>query len=292
MKGVFLFAEKGYELALGPSLMRGAAACGDEIVMKPLGEYQGPEFDFGIICGVVKREVLWDHIAKGHPILSLDKGYIRTREMWNDASIPSYWRLCWNAVHPTRYLMAVKRDPERAERMGWKVGWTGVARDRNQGKTIVILGSSEKFHHTCHLPHPTEWAATLVREIRQYSEREIVLRPKPSWANAVPVEGTTFDHGSKSAVADTLKNAHVAITYGSIACVDSVLAGVPVICLGDAVARPISSTMIHDVENPRWASVDDRNQWLANLAYCHWRPSEIHAGLAWATTKEMLRYAK
>lgn len=285
MRLTFWFATKGYEMALGPLLTAGAAAHGDEIVMRPLEEYRGPTGDGGLICGVVKREVLWEHQARGVPLLYLDKGYHRAREHWRGLSLPAWWRLCWNAVHPTAYLMDRSRPSDRWQRLGVHL------QERRPGKQVVILGSSAKFHETERLVHPTSWAKLLVAGIKRAGSWPIVYRPKPSWADAVAVDGATFDHGSKTEVAGALRGAWCSVTHGSIACVDSIVAGVPCVVLGQGVARPISSTTMAAVADPYWPPRAIREQWAANLAYCHFTPAEIETGHAWKILKEQAPHA-
>lgn len=287
MRLTFWFAEKGYEKRLGPALISGAAACGDEVVMRPLAEYRDPVGDGSIICGVVKREVLWDHQARGVPLLYLDKGYHRVRKGWQGDSIPAWWRLCWNDTHPTHYLMQWSRPADRFAT--WDV--TIKERRLNFAGNVVILGSSAKFHHTMKLEHPTAWTADLAASIKAITQRPIVYRPKPSWSDAEPVKGTVFDHGGKTSIYETLSDAFVTITYGSIACVDSVIAGVPAVVLGNGAARPISSTVIRDTPFPRWPGRADREQWLANLAYSNFSPEEIADGTAWKILKEQASHA-
>lgn len=285
MKFTFFYAEKGYEMALAPALIAGAAVHGDEIVLKPNADYAGPENDGGIICGVTKREVLWGHRSAGVPLLYLDKGYLRSRAPYGDRNLPEFWRMCWNATHPTDYLMRLKRPQDRMN------GIEQAAHMPRGGERILILGSSGKFHLTHHLTEPQAWTRDVVGVLRDFSDREIVYRPKPSWKYAEPIEGTIFDHGEKTPVADALRHAWCAVTYGSIACVDAILAGVPVICLGNAVAAPISSTSLADVETPLWAEKDAREQWFANLMYCNFKPAEIASGFAWHEMKEQMRHA-
>lgn len=287
MRLVFWFAEKGYELALGPALIAGAAAHGDTIEMRPIAEYRGPEGDGGIICGVVKREILWDHKEKGRLLVYMDKGYFRERAPWKGQSLPTYWRLVLNATHPTEYLMKGNCPPDRWERSGRSLR---PRRTSTMG-SIVILGSSAKFHHTEGLIEPTAWTQSVVDRINEFSTRTIVYRPKPSWADAQRVTGTVFDHGEKRSIENALEPAWCSVTYGSIACVDSILAGVPCIVLGNAVARSICSTDLADLEKPRWASVEERQQWISNLCYCHWTVAEIDSGIAWQTLKEQIANA-
>jgi hypothetical protein len=280
-------APKGYENALAPVLIEGARLHGDEITIKPTDEYRGPEGDGGIIFGVVKREILWDHAHKGVPLIYLDKGYKRARAPWRGTNLPTHWRMCWNATHPTEYLMRLAAPADRWDSLGLRLN------NRNAvGTRVVILGSSAKFHHTEKLVHPTEWTQGLVREIQQIApDRKILYRPKPSWSDAQPVDGARFDHGGKSLILDALRTAFCSITYGSIACVDSVCAGVPCIVLGNGVAAPISSRTLGEIADPMWQNRRNREQWAANLAYCHFTPDEIASGFAWKTLKEQMRHA-
>lgn len=280
-------APKGYEKALGPAIAAGMAVHGDEIVMKPTEEYHGPEGDGGIIMGVVKREILWDHREKGVPLLYYDKGYIRDRAPWGDRSLPAWWRMCWNGTHPTDYLMAIPRPADRWEALKVPL----AERQWNEKGHILILGSSAKFHHTERLDHPTQWTRALVKALAHHTGRLLVYRPKPSWAAAEAVDGADFDHGQKTPVDGALKGAWCSITYGSIACVDSVLAGIPCVVLGNGVARDISSNFVKNVLIPHWASRAEREQWAANLAYSNFCPAEIQSGAAWKILKEQLPHA-
>lgn len=282
---IFWYAEKGYEMALGPALIEGAAVHGDTVEMRPIAEYRFPPPGGSIVCGVVKREIMWEHQVAGIPCIHLDKGYHRTRASWRGQSIPGWWRMCWNATHPTAYLMDRPRPADRWDRLGVAL------QPRRRGEKVIILGSSAKFHETERLPHPTPWAQGVVNVARHITPMEIVLRPKPSWKDAVPVEGATFDHGHRRPLSDTLADAWCSITYGSIAAVDSIIAGVPCIVLGNAVARPISAISLSAVLNPIWESDARREQWAANLAYCNFSPDEIASGTAWSILKEQMRYA-
>ncbi len=283
MRWVLFRAEKGYERALGPALIEGAAAHGDEIIVRPMDEYRGPEGDGGIIFGVVRREILWDYQRAGVPVCYLDKGFIRESAPWNGEMIPKWWRLCVNATHPTDYMTDVDMPGDR-----WAATGVHAAPRQTTGTKIVIAGSSAKFHETMNLPPPTEWTATLVRKIRKRTDAEIVYRPKPSWRFAEPVAGTTFDYGARTRFTDILAEASVVVTWGSIASVDANLAGVPTIVLGNAPARPVSATDLDLIATPYWAPDPLRAQWLANLAYCAWTPQEIRSGQAWGGFRDQM----
>ncbi len=287
MRLIFWRAEKNYELALAGVLAEGAKAAGIELIEKRTADYAGPEGDGALILGVVKREILWDHQAKGVPVIVIDKGYCRDRVPLNGGSVPAWWRMCWQDVHPTKYLMAIPRSPDRWLRMGLE-----LKEPKAPAEHVVIIGSSAKFHQTMRITEPTAWAIQIVHEIhRLLPTTKVIYRPKPSWKYAVPVEGAVFDHGHKTTLAAALSGASCSVTYGSIGCVDSIVAGVPCIVLGNAVAAPISSNFLKDVTYAYWALRPAREQWAANLGYCNFTPAEIGDGTAFKILKEQMSYA-
>ena len=155
---------------------------------------------------------------------------------------------------------------------------------RKSGLQIVFAGSSAKYHAFYDLPDPTAYAREVVARITKLSDRPIIYRPKPSWREAVPVPGSRFSHG-KEGILSALANAHCLITHGSNACFEAALMGIPTIVLGAAVARPISSTSLDDIEFPFRGK---RIQWLNNLAYHQWTEGEMRSGEAWQTVREQL----
>lgn len=277
-------AEKGYELALAPILVAGAAVHGDTIEVRSTADYHGPAGDCGIIIGITKREILQDHVETGHPLAYIDKGFWRTRADFNGANLPGWWRICVNATHPTDYMMnlGASRDRFRAARVK-------LQPRRNDGSYVLIAGSSEKFHLAHDLPHPTEWARDMLGQIRRHTGELVIYRPKQSWRAAEPIKGAIFDHGQKTPFGSVLTGARVVITYGSIASVDAVVAGVPCITIGNAPARPICSTDIAEIMEPAWPKEGDRRQWAWNLSHCHYTPDEIRNGEAWGGFRDQLR---
>lgn len=284
MKVIFWFATKGYELALAPILQAGARAHGIEFELRPIEQYRAPEGDAGMICGVVKREVLWDHQDKSHPLLYIDKGYTRLRAQFGERNLPAFWRICVQATHPTSYFMRRERPSSRVAASAWEFNDRGAS----NGRYILIAGSSAKFHHTHKLPHPTAWATGIVEQLRQITDDPIIYRPKPSWADAQPIAGAEFDHGKKTPFSDALKRAKVVVTYGSIAGVEAVIEGCPCIVLGNSPAAPMSSLRLVDVLDPISPPIAERRDWAARLSFCHWTPGEIERGEPWPIIKEQL----
>lgn len=197
-----------------------------------------------------------------------------------------YWRVAVDGHHPTRTLMATPRASDRM-RAQMQRAELSLEPWRKAGEHIVIAGSSAKYHAFYGLPEPTEYAEELVRQLQRITGRPIVYRPKPSWRGAVPIGGARYSPRDEG-IEDVLSGAHVLVTHGSNACFEAVISGVPCIVLGDAVAKPISSQNLREIEMPYLATDEERDQWLANLGWCQWTLREFADGDAWAAIRPQI----
>ena len=282
LKVCFFASEKRRERLLADAFMRGLKAHGDTGFIQELdGEAQVADAEVAVMVGVKSREIFQANWQAGVHTVMIDKGYTRHR-LSGPVKIWEYWRVAVDGHHPTRTLMAT---PRRRDRL--KALCLPVAPWRRDGGHILIAGSSAKYHRFYGLDDPTSFSIRLVRRLHRLTNRRIVYRPKPSWKEAVPIRGTEFSAGGQD-VGAALKGAWAMVTHGSNACFEAALSGVPSIVLGDAVAKPISSTEIGDVVNPYLAPNNERRQWLANLAYCQWTMHEFESGAAWAVIRPQI----
>lgn len=223
------------------------------------------------MVGVKSKRLFEATVAAGAIPIMLDKGYVRTRVA--GARVWEYWRVSVGAHHPTGGSLMLRKMPsDRWEALGLEVApW------QLRGNQIVIAGSSAKYHAFYDLPEPNVYYRDLVAELRALTERPIVYRPKPSYRDAKRIAKTRFS-GTSETIRDALWGAHALVTHGSNACFEAALMGVPSIVLGDAVAAPISSTSLAEIEKPLKGK---REQWLSNLAYHQWTEEEMREGQAW-----------
>lgn len=283
MRICFFASEKPRERELAAAFISGLGWHGDAGVVRALdgGPQVARGFDAVAMVGVKSADLFAANRAAGIHTIMLDKGYLRDRiegtRKWK------YWRVAVNAHHPTRYLMTTRRPHDRLARLRLEVApW------RTKGDHILIAGSSAKYHAFYGLPEPTGYAKALVAEIRKLTDRPLIYRPKPSWKEATEIAGTTYSP-PKQRLEEVLAGARAVVTHGSNACFEAVLAGVPCVVLGEAVAMPISSTTLGAIEKPRKATKNQRLQWLANLAYQQWTLDEFGSGAAWSVIRDELR---
>ena len=231
-------------------------------------------YDLISIIGVKSMERMKEAEEKAIPYLYFDKGYSRKS---------GYWRVAINAHQPTDYLHTLDYPDDRRYSQGWEPrGWKNI-----HDGCILIAGSSLKFHNLKSLPHPTEYAKHLVSEIRKYTRRKIIYRPKPSWKEAEPIKDTQFSR--EKGINEVLPYVSTLVTFGSNACFEALLNGVPSIVLGDGVTRSISSNALHMITEPHKASKEKRIKILNNLAYCQFSPDEFKNGIAWDIIRDQIR---
>ena len=274
----FLHSDKSRERDLAKAFYDGVRRCGEIAFTEPLSAMPKLDgIDVAVMVGVKSRRLFQRCLeAKVVPVV-LDKGYCRSRAA--GSRVWEYWRVSIAEHHPTRWLYNGKAKKDRWEKLGLKTEhWRG------NGLQIVLAGSSQKYHDFYGLPDPTTWAKQVIAEIRKHSDRPIIYRPKPSWDGAVPIEGTYYSDKNDN-INRVLLNSWALVTHGSNACFEAALHGIPSIVLGNAVAKPISSIDLAEIEDPR---MEDRGQWLQRLAYWQWTEDEMARGSTWNFIRPMI----
>ena len=103
-----------------------------------------------------------------------------------------------------------------------------------------------------------------------------MYRPKPSWRDARPIQGTIWSPPEQT-IHDALKDAWALVTMYSNAAIDALAAGIPVYA-EDGVAKALSISSLTEIDNPPEFSIKERRQFLADVGYCHWTKAEISDG--------------
>lgn len=281
MRIVFFHSNKPREIELAKAFLAGAELHGHEIEFSELGTRFFPA-TCDLVCMVgVKSLKLWRMYKDwGIPVMMFDKGYSRHRKKgcWE------YWRVSYNAHHPTLTTLQDFNYPsDRFERLGLEVKpW----RAERANTPILFAGSSAKYHAFNRMSDPTSYAKRVIKALKRSTERPIIYRPKPSWRDAVPIEGTVYS-SAKEPLEQIFDRCHVVVTHGSNTCFEAALNGIPSIVLGAGVMGPVSSRNLSDVEHPR---IDGgRWQLFYNLAYHQWTLDEMRSGEAWKTIGEWVK---
>lgn len=127
---------------------------------------------------------------------------------------------------------------------------------RNPKGHIVIACPTptyEKFHDIA------GWTEKTLRRLARITNRQVVTRDKES----------------KRPLQSDLAGAHSLVSHGSVAAVESVICGCPVVVDCSSAAALVGLTELEQIENPVYP---DRQPWLNSLAYNQFNEQELCDG--------------
>ena len=136
-----------------------------------------------------------------------------------------------------------------------------------------------------------QWANQKIAEIRTFSDRPIVVRPHPGDKKAPQytknIHGPNVRISFQPHIEHDLAKTMCTIVYNSSPAVASVIEGVPVI-----VEDP-SSSQVAEVCHTNLSDINDlkkkeREQWIRNIAQCHWSFVDLQSGEAWSHMRKYL----
>lgn len=130
---------------------------------------------------------------------------------------------------------------------------------RNPKGHIVIACPTptyEKFHGI------EGWTEKTLRRLARITDRQVVTRDKES----------------KRPLQSDLAGAHSLVAHGSVAAVESVICGCPVVVDHSSAAALVGLTDLEKIESPIYP---DRQSWLNSLAYNQFNEQELVDGTLW-----------
>lgn len=134
---------------------------------------------------------------------------------------------------------------------------------RNPKGHIVIACPTptyEKFHAI------EGWTEKTLRRLARITNRQVVTRDKES----------------KRPLQSDLAGAHSLVAHGSVAAVESVICGCPVVVDNSSAAALVGLTDLEQIESPVYP---DRQPWLNSLAYCQFTEEELTSDVLWKLIK-------
>ncbi len=172
-----------------------------------------------------------------------------------------YYRVVKNGYQPSG-LGTANETRFRALHVDTQPAWnTG-------GSAIVICPNSPVYMARHGIPNAMDWCLDLCKRIGQISDRPIVLR----WKKNAQDRPLYVD----------LHAAWMVVVFSSGAAVEALAGGVPVCTLAPwASTAHMGITSIEDVERPYYPSLEERDQFLFNMANQQWSYEEIRRGMAW-----------
>jgi len=211
-----------------------------------------------VLRGVVKRKEMAACRAAGRDFYYIDTGY------FGNGKKKTYHRITKNDVQ--KFGPIIDRPGDRVEKLNLQ-----LTKFRKQGSKILIAPPSQKLLNLYDI-NLEQWLTNVQQEIKQYSDREIVIRLKQGRS----VRQTTDT--MEMALADDV---FCLVTFSSIAAGEALLYGKPAITLGPNAAAPLCSQSLSEIENPRIPTLDEVAAWCRHLSYCQFTEPEMRDGTAW-----------
>lgn len=252
---------------VGDSFKAAINAAGDSIVDT------AKKADVGIFYGMSPGHIseLRDMRSKGKKVIGIDLGY------W-DRNITLRFDACYKVsvhhFHPQDYIHRLNSG---ADRFNLTIRpWAN-----NPKGHVLLAGLGPKSMELYDIDGQT-WDKNMIKEIKKYTSRKIIYRPKPSWRDAPPIPGTEFSAPDQS-LAPVLKNAWAIVTHHSNVSTDGLLYGIPCFCW-DGAAYKMASQDVTEIEAP--FKPKNRKQFFQDLSYINWSVKDILEGRCWNHIKK------
>lgn len=131
---------------------------------------------------------------------------------------------------------------------------------KKRSDKIIICLSSE-YLYSYYSTTLNEWLNNTIKEIRKYTDKEIIVRLKNNNLNSIEKD---------------IENAWCVVTHVSAAALDALRLGVPVVTTGICSATSLS-TQISDIDNP--LMLEGRDELFSHLAWAQFSIEEMASGL-------------
>lgn len=210
-----------------------------------------------VLRGITKRKQMEACKAAGRDFYYIDTGY------FGNGKKKTFHRITKNDVQWFGPII---------DRPGDRLSVTGVSpKKMRKGTNILIAPPSQKLLNNYDIVLE-EWLANVQAEIRQYSDRPIMIRTKQG--RSTRVNDDTMEMALNQDI-------HCLVTFSSIAAGEALLHGKPAITLGPNAAGPLCSQSLSEIETPNIPTLDEVQAWARHIAYCQFTEVEMRDGTAW-----------
>lgn len=217
------------------------------------------------------QEVWLRYRNAGRPVIVVDVGALYRGETW---------KIALNCVTANGYYGHTERlDWDRPRKLG-----ISLAINLNRNPRIVIAAQHAKSLQVADLSSMEQWVLDQIQQLRQVTDRPIVIRPHPRSAfnRTLPQrlpQGVSIEHPVK--IANTYDSynltfdCHALVNYNSGPGIQAALAGTRPIVDRTSLAHAVSIDF-NDIEQPYTV---DRDQWLVEICHTEYTVKEIEQGL-------------
>jgi hypothetical protein len=235
----------------------------------------------------LRNTVISQQLARKKYVVAVDSNLFLYA---NTANPQHYLRYSFNGVFPnTGIYCDTQIDPVRWKKISAALN-ISLRPYRKTGNHILLClqrnggWSMGKFN-------VVDWANQTIAQIRQHSDRSIVIRAHPgdkSAANYVAsIAGKNITVSQNPSLVADLQNCWAAVNHNSSPVVGAAIEGVPIFVtdMSKSQCREIANLDLAQIENP---SMPDRQAWAERLAMFHWNFGELQSGECWRHMQQFI----
>ena len=214
-----------------------------------------------------QNQAVWTEFRKtGRPVVVLEVGMLNRGQTWkmgiNGTGSGAFYGHGLDLQRPEKLNLQLKP-------------W------RNTGEDIVIALQRDDSEQWAGLPPVDVWLKKTVEQLRQFTQRSIVIRSHPR-REVVVLPGcvidkplhmpNTYDDFDFDRV---LSHAWAVVNWNSGPGSQAIMSGIPAFVGSSSLAAPVGNLDWSQIESP---GRPDRSKWLIDLAHTEWSCTELATG--------------
>ena len=189
------------------------------------------------------------------------------------------WRIGINGINREANFGPTGNDDSRVKK--FKIGLQ-ENRSNPNGPILLCTQSPRSRQWRNELPMNT-WLQYVIKGIRQQTDRDIIVRPHPRYpVEMVKEKNVTYQRPNhvKNDIWDLkTKDAFAVVNLSSGPGVQATLWGTPAYVGKESLAYDIANPIGGDYNNPKMPTMEEKQQWLNDLAFTEWTVEEINKGI-------------
>lgn len=198
----------------------------------------------------------------------LDYWYIDTGYLGNRL-YKTWFRITKNGFQVTAPIQ--QRPNDRLKRLG-------INRTQfHRGSKIMLIPIDNKVAGAYGLPDADTWLQQTIANIKNYTDREIIVRSRPA-SRETRVTTDTFVNALQNDIS-------AVVVWASNCGVEAAQHGIPVVSLGPSACTHVSG-QIQQIDNLPSLNADQVEMWLRWLSYNQFSNPEVESKLAWNILQE------
>ena len=237
----------------------------------------------------LRRAIYEQQIQKNKKVLLADSNLF----LYKNSSNPlHYLRYSFNGIFPNTGIYCDNtQDPTRWSKLSKNLRLQ--VKDYRTNGNHILLCLQRNGGWSMGGYDVVDWTAKTIKEIRKYSDREIIIRAHPGDKGAKGylspnnlikkigmLKGLRLSKDDSTLEHD-LKNCWAVVNYNSSPTVGAAIEGYPIFVTDPVRSQcaEIANLDLAQIENPNFP---DRQQWVERLAMFHWNFDEIENGECWS----------